>query len=80
MAYQRRSDKHGAAQALITLFKSIALYTGPNPTDLHCTVRQWHAPPIFSKCTSVHVYTVEPLYNGHLWWTMFWPLYRGGLC
>ncbi len=26
------------------------------------------------------VYTVEPLYNGHLWGTMFWPLYRGGLC
>ena len=24
--------------------------------------------------------TVEPLYNGHLWGTMFWPLYRGGLC
>ncbi len=23
--------------------------------------------------------TVEPLYNGHLWGTMFWPLYRGGL-
>ena len=25
-------------------------------------------------------YTVEPLYNGHLWGTKFWPLYRGGLC
>ncbi len=25
--------------------------------------------------------TVESLYiNGHLWGTMFWPLYRGGLC
>ena len=24
--------------------------------------------------------TVEPLYNGYLWETMFWPLYRGGLC
>ena len=24
--------------------------------------------------------TVEPLYNGHLWGTKFWPLYRGGLC
>ena len=24
--------------------------------------------------------TVEPLYNGRLWGTMFWPLYRGGLC
>ncbi len=23
---------------------------------------------------------VEPLYNGHHWGTMFWPLYRGGLC
>ena len=21
-----------------------------------------------------------PLYNGHLWGTKFWPLYRGGLC
>ena len=21
--------------------------------------------------------TVEPLYNGHLWGTVFWPLYRG---
>ena len=26
------------------------------------------------------MYTVEPLYNGHLWGTKFWPLYRGGLC
>ena len=25
-------------------------------------------------------YTVGPLYNGHLWGTKFWPLYRGGLC
>ncbi len=25
------------------------------------------------------MHTVEPLYNGHLWGTMFWPLYRGGL-
>ena len=23
---------------------------------------------------------MEPLYNGHLWGTKFWPLYRGGLC
>ena len=26
------------------------------------------------------LHTVEPLYNGHLWGTKFWPLYRGGLC
>ena len=38
------------------------------------------------NCEVIKVYTVtyniivEPLYNGHLWGTMFWPLYRGGLC
>ncbi len=25
-------------------------------------------------------HTVEPLYNGQLWGTLFWPLYSGGLC
>ena len=33
------------------------------------------------RCTeSTEDYTVEPLYNEHLWGTKFWPLYRGGLC